>query len=208
MAGSHVQITNGTGPYLATGPNYTEASTSVQDQKVNIGLPYLAAYNVNNNATTVNAAAGGAHLIQLMAGASLNVYVKRLRVFQLGTTVSAAAILQMAIVRLVSAGSGSLAVTPSPLDPADPAAGATSILLPSTHGTEAAFVSFRVAPVWLTIPTAANSSLMVEWYWGDDWFKCLKIAAGTANGIALKTLNSLGGNTALAIEAEFFEAPF
>jgi len=204
--GSHIQITNGGGPFIATGPTYTEASTTVQDQKVISGLPYLATYRiVTSNGAPLSTSTANSHLMEIMAGASLNVYVHHIWVRQFNAA-SASTAAQMDIYRLTSAGSNGTAMIPQALDLSDGAAGATCQTLPSSKGTESGYVLDHTSAIFWGNSSGATA-LICEWDFGDDLTKMLKIAAGTSNGIAVKNTTAVASAT-VYVTAEIIEAPF
>lgn len=196
MAGSHIQVTTGSGPFIATGASYTEASTTVLDQKVIEGEPYLPAYH----AWMISCgAAANAHVMALMAGASLNVYIRRISLF--GTAAGAGELI-MQVTRLTSAGNTNNGTNGlGQLDATDSAPGATILTSPTNKGTEGAIVTMLA----LQIQTTAGA--VMEWRFDGSRTKGLKIAAGTSNGIALKAYNGGAGNSISGF-IEFVEAPF
>lgn len=204
--GSYWAGTPGSGFKIATGPTYTENSNVVQDQKVIQGLQYLPTYRIVS-AAGVPLTTANSHLLQIMAGGSLNVYIRHLWVWLLLATGTIAND-NLQLLRLTSAGTGGTAITAVPLDPADAAAGASGMTIPSAKGTEAALVSNKTAVIvqaWP--PNGGESQLVAHWDFGDDLSKMLKIAAGVANGVVLKNVSAVATAT-VTIEAEVIEAPF
>lgn len=204
MSESFVQVNSGTGPKLHTNQR-TIGANNVEDEVVVQGEQYLASYLFNP--ANVSIATSADHFLQIMAGASLNVYVRRIRVFQavLATT---AAIFTVGLLRLTTAGTGGTAVTPQALDSTDGAAGATAMVLPTVKGTEGANLGVATAMLTQTVPTAGGSLLLVEWDF-DKMYKSkhLRIPAGTANGICLKTGSGHAG-ASVRWEAWITEANF
>jgi hypothetical protein len=191
VAESIVQINEGTGKKLHTFQK-TIGANIVEDEVVVLGENYLASYTVapvaNISTTTVNS-----HLLQIMAGASLNVYVRRIEVFQ-SVLVTTAAYIGLAVYRLTTAGTGGTVYTPSKLDTADAASGATAMTLPTVKGTEG--VAMWVGTVDLRQTAAASTQQqqpLVVIDFDRPRSKSLKIAAGTANGIALKNTTGNAG---------------
>lgn len=186
MAESIINVTEGSGKKLHTF-NRTIGANSVEDEVMLLGEQYLASYYIVGSAATTTA---NSHLLQVMAGASLKVRIRRVEISQyaLATT---AAIMDLALVRLTTAGTGGSAVTPSALDTSDSSSGATAMQLPTAKGTEGAFVGGGNAYL---MQTAGASTPQVQplWVWEFDRprSKSLIIAAGTANGIAVKNLTA------------------
>lgn len=188
MAESIVQINEGTGKKLHTF-NRTIGANSVEDEVVILGDQYLASYTIGIPAD-ISTATALSHLVQIMAGASLRVQIRRIEVHQaaLATTAAIAAI---DVVRLTSAGTGGTVVTPPQLDPADAASGATCMTLPTAKGTEGATIA-RGSLYFMQ--TAGASSLLpppLIFDFDRPHTKPLTIAAGATNGIALKQTTAI-----------------
>jgi hypothetical protein len=205
MPESIVQVTEGSGKKLHTFQR-TIGANAVEDEVILHGEPYLASYI--QNATAASTATANSHLLQLMAGASLNVYVRQIRCYQtaLATT---AAIARLQVLRLTTAGTGGTAQSAAQaLDTTDAAATATAMTLPTVKGTEAA-VSLRglTGSFIQTVPTGGTSTLIAVFDFERFRSKALRIPAGTANGIAVKNLDAVAAAT-LQIEIDFTEANF
>lgn len=201
--GSSIAVTPGSGAKIATGPTYTENSNTVQDQKVIRGEPYLASYKVITGGLILTTTS--THLLQIMAGSSLNVYIRRISLQQLALATSAGTAI-VDLFRLTSAGTGGSVLTAVAKDTADSAPGATVMSMVVTPGSLAATAMHRfVTPVTNAQP--ANSTV---WEWKQmegAQSKAIKIPAGTANGIAL-VLNTAATPATLIANVEFDEAPF
>ena len=78
MAESIVQVTEGSGKKLHTF-NRTIGANSVEDEVVLLGENYLASYMI---VAAASAATANSHVLQIMAGASLKVRVRRIEVQQ------------------------------------------------------------------------------------------------------------------------------
>jgi hypothetical protein len=185
MAESIVQVTEGAGKKLHTF-NRTIGANSVEDEVVLNGEPYLATYTITTPAVSVATAA--AHALQIMAGASLKVRVRRIQMFQIAAA-TAAVIADFNVLRLTTAGTGGGVVTASPLDPTDAASGATCMTLPTVKGTEG--VALDAYNPYL-IQTVGASTTMVSPA-ADRMYDLLRtkpiiIAAGAANGICVKVV--------------------
>lgn len=205
MAESYVQITEGSGKKLHSFQRAIGGNT-VEDEVVIQGLPYLATYTVSHVAAA-SAATAASHLMQIMAGSSLNVYVRRIRVWQavLAGALTAGAI---SIRRLSTAGTGGTALSVMPLDTTDVAAGATAMTLPTVKGTTGSPLSYRVAVYLAAWPaTGGQPALVADWQFGDDTAKMIRIPAGTTNGIAVQ--NDTGvASASVFTEVELIEANF
>lgn len=193
MAHTIIQVNSGSGPKLA-GDDYTDGANTVIDQRVTAGEYKQASYTVDT-ITAISAATGADHLLQIMAGSSLNVRIRRIRIDQ-GGLITAAALLTVGIYRLTTAGTGGTAITPQKLDNGDAASGATAQTLPTAKGTEGSLL--EVLTMW-PIQTAATSGVpgpgpFCEWVSRTD-IKPIIIPAGTSNGIALKVITGRAGLT-------------
>lgn len=166
------------------------------------GEPYLASYRVNTS-TAVALATANSHLLQIMAGASLRVGIRRITVYQ-AVNASAIAINQWGVYRLTTAGTGGTSITPASLDPADAASGATAMTLPSSKGTESTLIEYRHATLHTTAATVDLNPLAI-FDFTTERTKALWIAAGTSNGIALKNISSDAAGT-VRIVAELVES--
>ena len=203
MGESIVQVTEGSGKKLHTWQR-TVGANSVEDEFTIPGEYPLASYiaaGVNTSTGTAND-----HLLQVMAGASLNVRVRRIRLAQAGLVTSAANV-SVSLYRLTSAGTGGTAITPSRLDTADAASGATAMTLPTVKGAESTLIFTRRAFFTQTSP-AGGLAPNAGWEWVQlPGSKPLIIPAGAANGIALKLIAAYAGAT-VDIEIEFTETSF
>lgn len=187
MAESIVQVTEGTGKKLHTW-NRTIGANSVEDEYVLFGENALTTYMASIFASGATAASH----FQLMAGASLKVRVRSIEVFQIGLATTAA-VTYIELYRLSTAGTGGTAVTPRPLDTTDAASGATAMALPTVKGTESLQIALKS---FIAIQTVGASTVMtgpsVVFNFDQPRTKPLIIAAGAANGIALKFLGNAG----------------
>ena len=208
MAESFVNMTEGSGKKAHTFQRTIGANT-IEDEVVLIGEQYLATYECTTAAAGTATTTAASHLLQIMAGASLNVYVRRIQIFQLAVA-TAAAIDAIEVVRLSSAGTGGTAVTPAPRDTTDSAYSGAAMTLPTGKGTETTFVDRATAQWTQTIATQTGgmfSSLVAEFDYNTLRSKSLRIPAGTANGIAIKNPTARAGATVI-ISATLCEANF
>ena len=193
MAEGIIQYTPGSGGKLHSFDRTIGANT-VQDQGIVIGEQYLPHYTVAT-VTAVSLATANDHICQLMAGSSLRLRVRRIEVTQVGLATTAG-IDQWAIYRLTTAGTGGTAITPQLFDPADSAAGATAMTLPTAKGTEGALLWAGSAAATQTVtatPTMLRHLLLFE---ADGLrVKPIHVAAGTSNGIALKHITARAAAT-------------
>lgn len=206
MAESNVAVTPGAGKNLHTWSRVI-GGTTVEDEVVIVGDPYLASYTVRG--ASVSTATLDSHLLQIMAGGALNVYVRRIRVYQ-QTVATAAALVACDIQQLTSAGTGGGAITPVRLDSSDAASGATGMTLPTVKGAEGSVYDSAVGYFVQTISASLGvpaPSLVWDFDFSRLRTKSIRIPAGAANGIAVKIRNATAGATALVI-AEIVEANF
>jgi hypothetical protein len=195
------QVTAGAGTKLHTFTRSVSGQT-VHDDVGILGLQPYPTYSLAAPGLTTATAAS--HLLQLMAGSSLNVYLVGIWVSQraLATT---STVQQFELHRLTTAGTGGTAFTPQAYDSSDAAAGATGMTLPTVKGTENAS-NLRILTVGLTQTapvTAVNGTL----WQAHLLIKPIRIAAGTANGVALKNLTAIAAAT-VDVTFEFFELSY
>lgn len=204
MAESIVQVTEGTGKKLHTF-NRTIGANSVEDEVVLSGLPYLATYAVAFAGIAVGTA--NDHILQIMAGATLNVYVHLIRFYQRASATTAV-YAEFQLIRLTTAGTGGTVRSFLAHDSTDAAVGATAMSLPTAKGTEGSVLAVQDAYFTQT-PGAAglNFGPVFDWQPNNPLLKPIRIPAGTANGLCVKntvaaTAATVGGY-AIITEANF-----
>jgi len=202
-AESVTQVTEGSGKKLHTFQR-TIGANVVEDEVVLQGIPYLASYHVFGTGLAI--ATSNDQVIQLMAGASLDVYVTRIYGTQ-GTNAGAAAISGFEIVRLSTAGTGGGSVTPTQVDASDAASGATAMTLPTTPGTTGSRLWRKRAIIRGAIPAVQELPLFDERWGPPALTKPIRIVAGTSNGICIRVLTGVATAT-VDVAVEFFEANF
>lgn len=175
------------------GANDVRAEVMVQ------GEQYLPHYIVS--AGGVGTGTDNEHLVQIMAGASLSVRIRRISIRQ-AAIASAVGTAEFALMRLTTAGSGGSAVTPAEMDEADPAAGATFQTLPSSKGTEGTTVIRRI-PIGLVAAQPVGTTNVWEWVQPPGGTPII-IPAGTSNGLVLKVVEPVVGAT-VAVVIDFSE---
>jgi hypothetical protein len=204
MAESLIQVTEGVGKKIHTYSRVIGANT-IEDEFVVAGEYPMASYAAAPLAA-VSTATAASHVFQLMAGASLNVRIRYLRISQEANATAAQAN-TLEIFRLTTAGTGGTAITPRPFDTADAAAGATAMSLPTAKGTEGVLL-MREALVWRQVVSATQAQLDDQWEWYQKpGQKPIIIPAGTANGICIKNPNAIAGAT-LNVLVEFVETNY
>lgn len=202
MAGeSFVNVTEGSGKKLHTYQRVVGANT-VEDEFTIPGEPALASYVATfATAITLNNAAA-TQLIQLMAGAALKVLVRRITIYQAGLPAAGVNFI-LDIFRVTTAPTGGTAVTPSPMDTADAASGATSAYLPGVAGA----LGVRVGVATMQLSATAGLGGKAEWTFPPIGPKSLVIPAGVTNGIVIR--NASGANTGSVVaEIVFSEASY
>jgi hypothetical protein len=181
-----VSVTEGAGKNLHS-YSRTVGAYTVQEQAVTFAEYPLATYTAV--ITNISAATANDHWIQVMAGASLNVRIRRIRIWQ-AVAATAANVGTIELWRLTSAGTGGTAVTPGRYDPSDAAAGAAGMTL---H-------------VMADAPAGGGWDLVYEWEQRPDC-KPIIIPAGTSNGIAVKGVTAIASATVNGF-IEFVETSF
>jgi len=189
VAESIVQVTEGSGKKLRTFQRVITPNT-VEEEAM-----FLAEQNAPTYAWTtpgLSLAAAG-DLMQIMAGASLNVYLRRILVYQ-HIAATTAAIAEFQLVRLTTAGTGGTAVNPLPLDSTDNAASSAGMTLPTARGTAGNRLWHGDAGLLQTMPTSGASLLLLDL----DFDKLLRgkvprIPAGVTNGLAFQLVSTHAG---------------
>lgn len=205
MADTSFAVTAGSGTDLHT-VTTAIGGTTVHDQVVKQGEPYLATYTVT--AINISLATAASHVLQIMAGSTLNVYLRRLWICQKATATTAS-IVGLALSRLTTAGTGGGAVTLRPLNTTDAAAGATAMTLPTVKGTTAYDMAFWTAQVIQTVGTggSGDNTVLLDLDFDAMRTKPPRIPAGTANGLAIANVDAVAAATvyvtALISEANF-----
>jgi hypothetical protein len=189
---AHVSVTEGTGLKLAA-VSYTEATLTVNDQKVILGEQYLPTFTVS--ALGISTTSTGAHLLQIMAGSALNLRLRHIAIWQsaLATT---AALTGLSILRLTSAGTGGSAITPTSFDPADTAT-ATAMSLPSAPGGASSIIVRPSVYFSQTLPLGGPGTLplLYERDWDALRAKPPTVAAGATHGIAVVIVSGVAAAT-------------
>jgi hypothetical protein len=197
MADSNVNVTEGSGKKLRTW-NRTVGGQSVEDEYILLSEPALLSYVTTGGGTTATA---NSHILQVMAGASLRLRIRRIRIYQ--TAAATAVTLGIwGIYRLTTAGTGGGAVTPSALESGDAASGATSMTLPTAKGTEGVLLG----EIAFQMGAAGNVTGYGELIQLPNQ-KARTVNAGTTQGIAIKNLVAIAGG-AIDVMIEFDESSF
>jgi hypothetical protein len=191
MAESIVNVTEGSGKKLHTF-NRTIGANSVEDEVVLFGLPYVASYSVVGPAVSLAVAA--THVLQLTAGASLNVVLHRFMVYQTALA-TAAALSTFRLMSITTAGTGGGATTPFRMDNSDAASGAAGMTVPTAKGTESRKFWEGSYMVTQTVPAAGGPSLMFDVDFDKLGIKKPVIPAGTTNGVVFTNLTALAAAT-------------
>ena len=203
MAEANVVVTAGSGTNLHSNTRTISAAT-MHDQYVLPGEFAYASYIAST--TSISIATANSHVIQLMAGSSLNVRIRRIRLEQSGNATTGV-VCAFQLFRLSTAGTGGSAITPAPFDTADAASGATAQTLPSAKGTETTMLmQTQLVMRQAVSATGAQVDDAYEWYQLPGT-KPIVIPAGTSNGLALKVINATAGAT-VTVSVEFVETAF
>ncbi len=203
MAETFYNATEGSGKKFHAWDKVVGANT-VLDEFTLPGEYPLPSYFVQ--ASSISGAISADHLLQIMAGASLRVRVRRIYVEQ-SALITAASELSIDVLRLTTAGTGGTAITPAKFDTADAAAGCTAMTLPTAKGTEGTVLLRR-----RLMPTQTYATAGLERVPCFEWFQMpntepIVFGSGTANGIALKITTGRAGLT-LDATVELVETAF
>jgi hypothetical protein len=187
--------------------NRTIGANSVEDEVTLPGEPSLAAYVANPSSAGSSIATANDHILTLNAGATLNVFVRRIVVYQTVVATTAAIARFELFSTTTAAPTGGTATTPARLDNGDVASGATAMILPTVKGTEARRLWVGSYMVTQTVATAGGSSLMFDLNFDQLKTKALIIPAGAVNGIAFKNIVATAG-CSIAVSIYFSEANY
>lgn len=196
------------GTVKLAGNSYTDGADVKVDEVTVLGEQHLPTYAAVPTALS-NIGTANKHLAQLMAGVSLNVYVRWIGVYQFAGA-AAAQLTEMRLLRLTTAGTTGAAGAVNPLDTTAAAAGATFMTMPTVLGTEGAVLSWFY---WGSIAASAafpiaDGSLVWQWPPRDDpRAQSIRIPAGTTNGIAIKNVTAIATAT-FAVNMLVSEAPY
>lgn len=206
MAGrnrTYYQFSEGTGRKAGSVQGLDGGGNTVDSPVFVLDEPFLATYSIGTN-TALSTATANSHLLEIMAGASLHVWVRRLVVTQRAAA-GATAVCTFGLYRLSTAGTGGTSLTPAPHDPAD-TAGCTAMALPSSKGTETTLLQPQTGSLWSAIP-ATDDMRVVGWDFTTRRSKGLRIPAGTSNGLCLKNLDAVASAT-VVVYAEVCESDY
>lgn len=204
MADSSLVVSSGSGTNIHTSDR-SYSGTTKKDQYVLPAEYDLASYIVAPT-VSISIATAADHIIQIMAGASLNVRIRCIHV-EVAASATTAGLTPIEIWRLSTAGTGGTAYTPRPLDSADAASGATAMTLPTAKGTETSLVGRRILTVRSAVSTLGGAEDVVEWVYEAPRQKPLLIPAGVTSGIAVKSSTATAAAT-VAVEVYFVETAF
>jgi hypothetical protein len=204
MAETFINLTEGSGK-KAHAWDRTIGANTVLDEFTVPGEYPLASYAAI--AAGVSAAVAADHVLQLMAGSSLNVRIRRIH-FEQRANATTATVSAIQIWRLTTAGTGGTVITPTKHDNADAASGATAMTLPTAKGTEATLL-YEFTTAWRQAVSATGSAAddaAIDWSQHPGQ-KPIIIPAGTANGIVIKTVSAIAAATVDAY-IDFVETSF
>jgi hypothetical protein len=156
-----------------------------------------ASYRIDGQGSSV--ATTNDDTLQVMAGSTLNVYVRGIRIWQAGLS-AAANTVALDLMRVTTAGTGGTVITPRKLNSGDAAAGCTamSAVPNATRGTAGDLLGRYRLALSSAQPTNSNGAYVV--YEAQTILESIRIAAGTTNGLVLRV--SAGITTAPSIDWE------
>lgn len=188
MAESSIQVNSGSGPKLHTWNRTITGPGSVEDEFFIPGEYPMATYTVVSG--LVGVATANKHMLQIMAGGTLNVYIRRIWVSSGNTFPAAASMVAVDVFRVSTAGTGGGGVDIVAHDTTDAAAGAAGMIGPTVLGTE----TTKIFSAGVPLPVAPGMQGYV--FWDKSWSgKSWRIPAGTTNGIVLKNTTAVAAVT-------------
>jgi hypothetical protein len=191
MAEAFVNVTEGSGKKLRAFDRTIGANT-VLEEGMFLAEQNMATYTCSP-AAGISIATANDHTFEVMAGASLNLYIRRIEVYQL-VAATTAAFCQFILYRLTTAGTGGTAQTVTALDNVDAAASATVMTLPTVKGTETFRIWNGTCVVTQTVAVAGSPTKLVDISF-DPKAKVNRVPAGTTNGIGLKCITAVAAAT-------------
>lgn len=202
MAGdTYYQFTEGSGRKARSAQRIVNGDTVDVPYQVADEPPLPAATAV---AGAVSTATADSHLMEVMAGSSSHVIVRRILVTQLGAASSTTAC-RLQLHRLTTAGTGGTAVTPNPYV-VGTTIGATAMTLPTTKGTEGVVMLEAAGVLWNAAP-AGGDAVVLDLDFARDRTQGLWIPAGAGNGLAIQNVTAVAGAT-VCVTVELSEAAF
>lgn len=193
MGDQGFEITEGTGVSIHSWSR-TVASTARLDQFMLHGEQPYATFTAQ---AVVRANTANSHLMFLQGDGTNYIRVRRLTL-RAANIATAASTLDIRVYRTSTAGSGGTTVNARSFDEADGAHGGTIQTLPTSKGTE----GNQLLSMRLGVPASNPITREHEVVWTEqDRAKPIVFGNGTANGIAIKNINSLA--TEVDVEVEF-----
>lgn len=196
--------TEGSGKKLHTWQR-TIGANDVHDEYVLMGEQPLATYAANS--PTVSIATANDHPMQLMASASVNLYVRRIMVYLAGLATTAVNA-EFRIFRLTTAGTGGTSTASVAFDTTAGAAGGAAMTLPTAKGTEGSRMWIGDAQLTQTVSaTPGKDALLFDLLFDGEHLPALRVPAGASNGIAFKNVTAVAG-ASIAVNVWWSEANF
>lgn len=187
MGNSYFTIDEGTTKNIATYSRTVDGAT-VHTQKVMLDEPGFDTYHISVTAN-VGITSANKHLLQIMAGGTNRVYVRRFQAWQNANATTTGKV-QILVYRLTTAGTGGTSYTPAPVDPSSSASGATAMSEPSSKGTEGTLLDHFYGLIHTAITTVGLDNPCLERVYDTGRARPIIISAGTSNGIAFKCTSS------------------
>lgn len=191
MGDQGFDITQGSGTSIHSWSR-TVASTSRLDQFFLHGEQPYATHTAQ---AVVRTNTANSHLMFLQGDGTNYVRVRRITIRN-ANIASSASTLDIRVYRTSTAGASGTTVNPRSFDESDGVYSGTIQTLPTSKGTE----GNQLLALRLGVPASAPLTGSVEWR-ESERAKPLIFGSGTANGIAIKNLNSLA--TEVDVEVEF-----
>jgi len=201
VAESFVAYTPGSGGKLHSFTRTIGANT-MDEEVMLLGEPYLPGYTAAVSGVN-SASAANSHLLEVMAGSSNIIRVRKIVIVQ-NAAATGFAPMPIQILRLTTAGTGGTVITPNALAPSDGAPGATAMSLPTAKGTEGVLVWAETMGISSATLFSGRNALYIQ---QELHFKPFSIAAGTSNGFAIKNLAAPTSST-VDITVVFSESSF
>lgn len=195
MPESTIGLTPGSGVKVHSWQRTIGANTVEDDFSLPGEFPYPSYTVIANN---ISIATANDHVLQIMAGASLNVRIRSVSIEQNANATTAARV-DFQLLRLTTAGTGGSSITPRASDPADSASGCTAMSLPTAKGTESFVLDESILVVRQGVSTTQTNPEETILWTPPSGFKSHIIPAGTSNGVAVKVINATAAATVTVV---------
>lgn len=187
MAAGTISVNDSGSKLIRTNTRVVGGST-VHEEFGLLADPADAGYVCNGGLDSI--ATANSHVLQLLAGGSLAVQLRRVLVYQ-SIAATTAALCLFDLWSVTTAGTGGTASTPFRLDNNDAASGAAGMILPTVKGTESRRLWRGAAMMMQTVPAAGGPLQLFDLNFDQPHIKPVVIPAGATGGVVFKNLTAI-----------------